>query len=386
MDDESMSYDAEPDRGVSGACDAVVTASMATYMYSTDTTAAPTGAQTLVHVASSVVLEGIVAADFNADKGQKAAFAQSIMDSTNGLFEDVIDVVAAAGRRRLATGAGVTISYTGVARIDGTATAAADAADLLAQSMAALETALNDGSFLNTLQAADAAFAAVTVDVAATLAAIAAATVVFVVTTPAPSPSPSPSPTPATARPTALTASRGAGDDGDGGVVLIIIIVLLLVIIGVCCVCCVRCLLSAGREKKVSAVTVAVAAQGGPPPTDMTRPPPPSRPPPRYPGGLTPEASSRASPRPSLSTGRNFCTGCGQQLLEGASFCGNCGCAAPPSTRAQAPAPTMQELRVTVPDGCTAGQTIHVQHPDGRTLAIVLPPGSAPGKLVPINV
>ena len=46
----------------------------------------------------------------------------------------------------------------------------------------------------------------------------------------------------------------------------------------------------------------------------------------------------------------------------------------------------MQELRVTVPDGCTAGQTIHVQHPDGRTLAIVLPPGSAPGKLVPINV
>ena len=78
--------------------------------------------------------------------------------------------------------------------------------------------------------------------------------------------------------------------------------------------------------------------------------------------------------------------GGGQQLLEGASFCGNCGRAATPSTRAQAPAPTQHELRVTVPDGCSAGQTIHVQAPDGRILAIVLPPGSAPGMRLAIKL
>ena len=56
--------------------------------------------------------------------------------------------------------------------------------------MDALTLAIDDGSFLTTLQAADSAFAAVTVDETATYAAIAAATVVFVVTTPAPSPRP----------------------------------------------------------------------------------------------------------------------------------------------------------------------------------------------------
>ena len=48
--------------------------------------------------------------------------------------------------------------------------------------------------------------------------------------------------------------------------------------------------------------------------------------------------------------------------------------------------PTRQELRVTVPDGCSAGQTIHVQAPDGRILAIVLPPGSAPGMRLAIKL
>ena len=50
------------------------------------------------------------------------------------------------------------------------------------------------------------------------------------------------------------------------------------------------------------------------------------------------------------------------------------------------PTPTRQKLRITVPDGYSAGQTIHVQHPDGRNLAIVLPPGSAPGMRLEINI
>ena len=123
----------------------------------------------------------------------KAAFAQSVLDSANGLFDEIIDIEAAGGRRRL-SGAGVAISYTGVRRIDGTETAEADSADLLQQSTEALKTAVDDGSFLTTLQAADSAFAAVTVDVAATQAALLAATVVFVVTTPAPTTSPTTSP------------------------------------------------------------------------------------------------------------------------------------------------------------------------------------------------
>lgn len=34
---------------------------------------------------------------------------------------------------------------------------------------------------------------------------------------------------------------------------------------------------------------------------------------------------------------------------------------------------------VTLPDGVQAGQTIHVQAPDGRLNAIVIPPGFGPG-------
>jgi hypothetical protein len=111
----------------------------------------------------------------------KAAFAQSVLDSANGLFDEIIDIEA-AGRRRL-TGAGVDVSYVGVARKDGTDNGEQVSAELLEQSMDALTLAINDGSFLTTLQAADSAFAAVTVDVAATQAALLAATVVFVVTT-----------------------------------------------------------------------------------------------------------------------------------------------------------------------------------------------------------
>ena len=218
----------------------------------------------------------------------KAAFAQSVLDSANGLFDEIIDIEATGGRRRL-SGAGVAISYTGVRRIDGTETAEADSADLLQQSTEALKTAVDDGSFLSTLQAADSAFAAVTVDETATYAAIAAATVVFVVTTPAPTtsapslrptsrPSPAPSPRP-TATPSSgapggaagdddgaapaaaaaaapAPASGGGGSDSGGGtliiiVVLVVVILMLLSGIG-------GYLVSTRRGSKISAVAVAV--------------------------------------------------------------------------------------------------------------------------------
>ena len=166
-------------------------------------TPAPTPAQKMVKVASSVTLEGIVATEFNADEGMKAAFAQSILDSAGGAFDEVIDIEAAGGRRRL-TGAGVDVSYTGVARVVGTNSAASVGADLLEQALDALTAAVGDGSFLTTLQAADTAFAVVTVDVAATQTAIADAVLEVIVTTPGPTASPTPRPT------VAPTASRGS--------------------------------------------------------------------------------------------------------------------------------------------------------------------------------
>merc|ERR1719409_1324718 len=63
------------------------------------TTPAPTPTQTAVQVTSSVTLEGIVATEFNSDEGLKAAFAQSVLDSAGGAFEEVIDIEA-VGRRR----------------------------------------------------------------------------------------------------------------------------------------------------------------------------------------------------------------------------------------------------------------------------------------------
>ena len=157
----------------------------------------------MVKVASSVTLEGIVATEFNADEGMKAAFAQSILDSAGGSFDEVIDIEAVGRRRRLA-GAGVGVSYTGVARVDGTDDATSVGADLLEQASDALTAAVGDGSFLTTLQAADTAFAVVTVDVAATQTAIADAVLEVIVTTPDPTASPTPRPT------VAPTASRGS--------------------------------------------------------------------------------------------------------------------------------------------------------------------------------
>ena len=80
----------------------------------------------------------------------KAAFAQSVLDSANGLFDEIIDIEA-AGRRRLDDGAGVAISYTGIARIDGTDNGEQVSAERLEQTMDALTLAIDDGSFLTPL-------------------------------------------------------------------------------------------------------------------------------------------------------------------------------------------------------------------------------------------
>ena len=65
------------------------------------TTPAPTPTQMVVQITSSVMLQGIVAVVFNADKdGMQMAFAQSIIDSVGGLFEEIIDM-GATERRRL---------------------------------------------------------------------------------------------------------------------------------------------------------------------------------------------------------------------------------------------------------------------------------------------
>ena len=158
-------------------------------------TPAPTPSQTLVKVASSVTLDGIVASQFNANGDMKAAFAQSILDSAGGAFVEVIDIEAVGRRRRLDDGSGVGVSYTGVARVVGTNDAASVGADLLEQASDALTAAVGDGSFLTNLQAADTAFAAVTVDVAATQTAIADAALEVIITTPSPTVSPTPRPT-----------------------------------------------------------------------------------------------------------------------------------------------------------------------------------------------
>ena len=170
----------------------------------------------VVQITSSVTLEGIVAVVFNADKdGMQAAFAQSIIDSVGGLFEEIIEIEATEQRRRLQTTYSPTaaptsmqdeeedeeeedvveISYTGVARVDGTDGEAASA-DLLEQSMDAMTLAIYDGSFLATLQASDPAFSAVAVDVDATQAAIEAASYTFVFLTPGPTAAPTLGPTP----------------------------------------------------------------------------------------------------------------------------------------------------------------------------------------------
>ena len=155
-----------------------------------------------------MTLEGIVATEFNADEGMKRAFAQSILASAGGEFDEVIDIEAVGRRRRLDDGSGVGVSYTGIARVVGTDDAASVGADLLEQASDALTAAVGDGSFMTNLQAADTAFAAVTVDVAATQAAIADAALEVIVTTPGPTASPTPRPIGA---PTvAPTASHGS--------------------------------------------------------------------------------------------------------------------------------------------------------------------------------
>ena len=109
------------------------------------------------------------------------------------------------------------VSYTGVARVDGTEDAEAVSTDLLEKAAAALTTAVDDGSFLTKLRTnaaerspeAAAAFNAVTVDETATRAHIGRAKHVFVVTTPEPTAAPTRRPlSPPTPRPTLTPTLR----------------------------------------------------------------------------------------------------------------------------------------------------------------------------------
>ena len=181
----------------------------------------------------------MVADEFNADEDMKEAFAQSIIDSSDGVFDEVVDVEAVVRRRRLQAeyppspaptreadrtlaptraAAGLAdVSYTGVARVDGTEDAEAVSTDLLEKAAAALTTAVDDGSFLTKLRTnaaerspeAAAAFNAITVDETATRAHIGRARHVFVVTTPEPTAAPTPRPlSPPTPRPTLTPTPR----------------------------------------------------------------------------------------------------------------------------------------------------------------------------------
>ena len=125
---------------------------------------------------------------------------------------------ASSARRRLAEDEGSGISYTGVARIDGTENASAVAAGVLDEAADYLTTAVSNGKFLETLVSAVAnetaattsgrrldALDGVSVDVNATLEEVAEAEVAFFISTPVPTSVPSPVPTtPPSPAPSAL--------------------------------------------------------------------------------------------------------------------------------------------------------------------------------------
>ena len=169
----------------------------------------------------------------------KAAFAQAVLNSAGGAFDEVIDIEAVSGRRRLAGAGGggvawVMISYTGVARVLGTEDVASVGAKVQDEASVALTDAVGDGSFSVALQTADKSFIGVTVDSAATLRAIEDADYVYIVTTPEPTAAPSPRPT--TSQPTAASTTTPAGSGGGGGgedssVTIIIIVVVIVIIV-----------------------------------------------------------------------------------------------------------------------------------------------------------
>ena len=133
-----------------------------------------------VEVTSVVVLTGISPMDFNNDPQQQEAFAQAILASLPTEYQDaeVTDIVARIARRRRLQD-GVEVSYTIVVQQDAVIDGGGG---LLGDATAALAAAVESGAFLQTLIEAAAvagssavlAFQSMSVDEAATLAAIAA--------------------------------------------------------------------------------------------------------------------------------------------------------------------------------------------------------------------
>ena len=261
----------------------------------------------------------------------KAAFAQSILDSAGGAFVEVIDIEAVGRRRRLDDGSGVGVSYTGVARVVGTNDAASVGADLLEQASDALTAAVGDGSFLTTLQAADTAFALVTVDVAATQTAIADAVLEVIVTTPGPTASPT-TPQP-TSGPTATSGgSAGDGEDGGGAIIIIVVVVAVVVVLALAGAGAYVALRKKKKDKGTNVTPVDSSSQA---PTSL-------RVMPHTPGlaeaataegevVIAPTAiplASKSLPHAEFQA-RNFCPTCGNVLTSGANFCMGCGNALP---------------------------------------------------------
>ena len=150
----------------------------------------PILAPIFVEVTSVVVLTGISPMDFNNDPQQQEAFAQAILASLPTEYQDaeVTDIVARIARRRRLQD-GVEVSYTIVVQQDAVIDGGGG---LLGDATAALAAAVKSGAFLQTLIEAAAvagssavlAFQSMSVDEAATLAAIATASITVVVATP----------------------------------------------------------------------------------------------------------------------------------------------------------------------------------------------------------
>ena len=209
----------------------------------------PTEANTMVEVASSVVMQ-IDKDEFNAKTEMKTVFRKTIATVVqqptmcpNGVddWETCTTEPVARdvdGRRRRLLSATAAIDFNMVAEVEGSSGATTEANDILADTSAALTSAVSDGSFSTTLQTTAAAestdsasdWAAVTVDVTASTAAIADSSVAITVLTPVPTADPTAAPT-ITPLPTLAPPSKSGGDDDDDGSMVIIIVVVVLVVV-----------------------------------------------------------------------------------------------------------------------------------------------------------
>ncbi|KAH8091882.1 hypothetical protein JL720_5454 [Aureococcus anophagefferens] len=220
------------------------------YKEQPDPTAAPTGYDTSVTVASAVVMNGLDPDDFNAKTDMKTAFRKTIAsiiqsdeicpggaaDYETCIGEPVATLVR---RRRRLLSVSATVDFDMYASVEGSTGAVTAGDDILADVTTALSTSVSDGSFSSTLTAEAAAtggdastgFASAAIDVTASTTAISASTVAIVVDTPLPTPNPTAAPSISPAPTLSTPAGSKSSDDDDGGAVVIIIVVVVLVVV-----------------------------------------------------------------------------------------------------------------------------------------------------------